>query len=330
MAFCIRCGKRLADGEVCTCTSVTQTMNQQFNQQVVNQQFNQQEPNQQLYQQNFNYQESNAYNQSTSNPRSKGRNKLLWILPIVLGAILLTVIIFISSSSSHMDPVNDFVEKINSRRTNPMEIIGSMSPDFADDALNRVYQLMMKSDELKEEFADIEVFLEDMYDACDDEYDQWKLSFDMRSESKMGKEDLEDLQDSYEYFFESCEYGANDINEILSDEDEIDDLVDEIDIDVKDAKEILKAMRTYYTNYKDAKITEAYEVKGKFIVTADKETYKTNTVTYVVAKVKGDWVYCGMVDDYIDYFEDENSGCFNFIQNYLNNSYLRDFTDFGL
>lgn len=211
-----------------------------------------------------------------------------------------------------------------------MEIIGAMSPDFADDALNRVYQLMMKSDELKEEFADIEVFLEDMYDACDDEYDQWKLSFDMRSESKMGKEDLEDLQDSYEYFFESCEYGANDINEILSDEDEIDDLVDQMDIDVKDAKEILKAMRTYYTNYKDAKITEAYEVKGKFIVTADKETYKTNTVTYVVAKVKGDWVYCGILDGYIDYFENENSGCFSYIQNYLNNSYLRDFTDFGL
>lgn len=341
MAFCTKCGKQLADGEVCTCITtfqqeVNQQQYQQQHQQEANQQVYQQEVNQQLYHQSFNGQQAN--NVSGNNQpadkvinKVKGlgkRNKLLVAISALVVVVLLLVIIISSKSSGHMEPVDDFIEQINKRNTNTIDLLGAMSPDFAEDSLKTLYKAMLASDEMKNESISMQEMLEEYYDECNDEYDKWKLSFDMKSESMIDKDELKDLQDEFEDFFESCADNADEINDVLKDEEQIEYFVDSMGINTKEAKSIINALRTYYMNYVDAKITQAYKVKGKFIITADGDEYKTNTITFVVAKVKGDWVYCGIPDDYLEYFEDEEEGCFRFIRSLLKNSYLEDYSDF--
>ncbi len=301
MAFCEKCGKQLAAGEVCTCQSA---------------------PIQSVNIQPTNKQPAAESSQPKRN--SKKKNNLPIIIGIAAIAIVAVIIIItVTSSKPYMKPINDFIKAINSKTTNQLNLSYTLQPEFCVKANKKVESALKDSDDHIDSLEDTNEYLEDCYDNCDDEFDSWKLSFEVKSAEKMDEDDLEELQDYCNDYYDDYLDGMRDSYEdIADDEDDLEDLADNFDISEKQAKAYATAVANHYAAHEDVKITDGYEIKGKFIVKTDEDEYKTDTVTVRVVKINGDWAYAGIVKGSC-YFEDEAS-CFNFLSSYLNYSQLFD------
>ena len=293
MAFCEKCGKQLADGEVCSCQPATQSVN---------------------------IQPAVQPSQPISNSKKKN------ILPIIIGLaaiaiVAVIIIITVTSSKPYMKPINDFIKAINSKTTNQINLAYTLQPDFCVKANKKVESALKDCDDHIDILEDNNEYLEDCYDNCNDEFDSWKLSFEVKSAEKMDEDDLEDLQDyCNDYYDDYLDSLRDNYEDIADDEDALEDLADNLDISEKQAKSYATAVANHYAAHEDVKITDGYEIKGKFIVKTDEDEYKTDTVTVRVVKINGDWAYAGVVKGSI-YFEDEGT-CFNFVSSYLNYSQL--------
>lgn len=230
----------------------------------------------------------------------------------------------------YMGPVDDLMNAVNKKETDPMKLMMVMAPDFAAGEMEAVMKSMMKmSDDMEELMEDAVEENEEMYEEIDDEFDKWKISFEEKKAEKIEKDDLEDLVDEYEdYYKDNLKDTVKSMEDALEDDDELETFAEMLDIDEKDAKGLIKSMIKYMEAYEELKITAGYEVKGKFILKSGKDTYETDTVKFVVLKINGSWVYMGLTDGSVK-FEEDDDYLFSFFYSQLKGSSLySDVMDF--
>lgn len=293
MAFCENCGRQLADGEVCNCKPAS-------------------------------IQQANAQ-PSEGQPKRANKNKSK--LPLFAGLVAILVIatiiiVVVITSKPYMKPINDFMDAINKKTTNQLNLEYTLEPDFCVTADKKVESALKNSDDHMDALEDNNDYLEDRYDNLDDEYDSWKLTFEMKSKERMDEDDLEDIEDSCNDYFDDYLDSLIDYYEDILDDGDFEDLADNFDITEKQAKSYVNALVNHYKAHEDVKITDGYEIKGKFIIKTDDDEYKTDTVTICVVKINGDWAYAGVVKGSV-YFNTSSSD-FDFISRYLSSSSLMD------
>lgn len=244
------------------------------------------------------------------------------LIPIL--AVLLVVFLLTSGSGGYMKPLDNCMSLINKQSEDGQKLMFSLVPEYQKKAIEKVLKAgVIDADDLFDEVNDS---LEDAYDEMNDEFKKVKLSFEVKDKEKMSKKDLDDIKDVMEEVAEDAGDEIDDIEESLDDDDAIESAAEFFDVDEKDIKNFWKATKDYYKALENAKVTAAYEVKGKFVIKADKDEYKSDTVKLTFVKVNGKWCYAG-ADDYIT-FDDDEDGYFNFIKRMLNNSFLTgDFMD---
>lgn len=367
MAFCEYCGKKLADGEVCSCTAGNkqavsgQTADKQaVSGQTTNEQKgNSENKSSQIAEQAGQMADqvtkavSGAASQATKAAsevagnaakaasgvagqvasqagevagkvkRMSGNRKWIMLLPV---AVVVLVVLFVATrivgSDGYMDPVNDFIALVNKKGTDPVAFKTVLQSDYLASSYEDYVKIAGKTDEYKDDSKEQQRRYENCYDNMDDEWDKWKLSFDMKSKEKLDKDDLEDIKEEHEEYYEdTLEHQIDYLEDILEDEDEIEDIADSLDISEKDVKSVAEIMIEGYEKQKKMNITAGYEVKGRFVFKADDEEYKTDTVKFTVVKVNGDWCYAGPLEQITFKMKDSDMGLY-FIEDALNWNYL--------
>lgn len=273
MRFCEECGKQLADGEVCSCEMAKA---QAGNGQATTAQSN------------------DVVNQLIGVVKAK---PILLAIPAGVIVLLLIIIIAVAAGGGgYMDPINNYLSAVNKRNADPIVLGTAMMPENKAKLYKDVMKQMSKAEDVADAFEDQTEYYEDMYEELDDEYEKWKISFKVESKEKLDKTDLSDIQDELEDFYEDyCEDYIENIEDTLDDDDDIEDAAESLDIKESQVKSILKATKKCYESYDKVKVTEGYEIKGKFVIKYDdKERESEEFVRLVVVKVNGDWGYYGI------------------------------------
>jgi len=285
MAFCTKCGKALADGEKCTCETPVAT------------------------------EQTPQTETATAAPKKKNTGLIAGIAAIAI--VVVIVLVMVLSAKPHMEPVNDFIAAINKKNTNYIELYETLMPDFAVKPLNKLYKQMLNNEDTADYYEEKSEYYAECYEDATDEFNKWKLSFELKKETLLEDEEFENVQDNIEHYYRNKLDDTVDYYEdLLDDDDAFEDFADNNDISEKQAKSLIDAAIKYYNTYKDVEVTEAYEIKGKFIIKADGEEYDTDTVKFYVAKVNGDWVYYSFREGNV-YFDGDASGFFSFVSDIL-------------
>lgn len=241
--------------------------------------------------------------------------------PIVVVLLVLILVIGAFSSGSYMSPLNDFLNQANKKTADEQKLTSTLMSDSRYNLMKKVIAIMEKSDSYADSMENSNEKLEEAFEEIDDEFDKWKIKFETKSNEKLDKDDVEDLQESLEdYYDDYVEKMIDQFDDILEDDDKLEDYADMMDLKEKEVEQLLKAYIKYYESFENVKVSEAYEVKGKFIVTADKDEFKTETVKLFFAKINGNWVYAGC-DGSLEL--EDSEGYFDFIMEYLEDDYTR-------
>ena len=196
MAFCENCGKTLAEGEVCNCTV----------------------------------------------PEKKGKLGLIFMIVLALVIVVLAVVLIIALASgsdseesdekgegkkaevksTYMDPVNDFIKLVNKREVDALALKNAFIPDFATKKYNKIMGYFEKSDVFQEELEWENESLEDIYEECEEEFGDWKISFEEKSAQKIEDNNLKEystyVEDYYEDYMEDFQ---DELEDMLEDDDDI-------------------------------------------------------------------------------------------------------------
>ena len=225
--------------------------------------------------------------------------------PVALVLLILVLVIGIFSSGSYMTPINDALNAINKKQTDFQKVVYSVTPDYREGLLKDAFAKLSKADKYDDYVDDTKENLEEIYEKIDDGFKSWKITFAEKSHKKVDKDDLEDYQDELDDIFDDrYEDIVDNCQETLEDDDDLESFADRLDMSENDAKKLLKSMIKYYNSFDKMKVSEVYEVKGKFVIKADKEEWESETVKIFVAKVNGSWAIVD-VDGSIEFEDDD-------------------------
>lgn len=305
MAFCTKCGKELAENEVCSC------------QQEAPVEAPQAEAPQAPVEQAPVAQEAPA--------AEKNNNKYFKyaaIAVVVLGIII--VIASLAGGKPYKKMLNEYVSLVNKKSNDVYAYNYALMADGRVKLAKDVQKASLKSEDAKDELEELKEKKADQFEDCNDEYEKWKLSYEIKSAKKMDEKDLKDYQKATKGYYKSfMKESVKALEEILEDEDdEIEDGADNLDISKKEYKKLIKAKLKQYKDLEDIEISAGYEVKVKFFVKTKDDEYKTEMVKVAVLKVNGDWVYAGPAIDEVESFYFEDASDLKFLVSPLNSSYI--------
>ena len=228
-----------------------------------------------------------------------GDKKVIAIGAIAAVVVIGLVILLVTSlfGKGYMSPVEDYMKLTNKMSTDYFEVRDSLLGNKIAKAEEKIRKVFIDSDaeyygdSMEDSYEEYNEDMEKLYKKILKEYDKFKLSFEENKVKKMDKDDLEDAAD----FLNDCyEDSLDNYEDMLEDDDDIEEFADIYDIDEKDAENLIKAYIDRCKQFVDCKVSAAYEVKGKFIVTVDgKDTYETDSVKLQLVKINGEWVYVG-------------------------------------
>ena len=236
----------------------------------------------------------------------KGLDKKILIgVPVALVVIIIAFMLL--GGGSQMSPVNDYIKLINKQEIDSHKLEYALTPDFRANLLKNVHKQTAEMDRYEDMVEDRSEYFEDIYDEINDEYDKWKIGFEVKEKEKLSKKKLEDIQENWDdYFDDYIEDSLDHYDDCLKDDDDLEDFADSMDIDEKEAEKLIKAAKKYAESFEDVKIQEAYEVKGKFTIKADKDEWESETVKLILVKINGDWAYAGLDDGDSIVFDDDD------------------------
>lgn len=213
----------------------------------------------------------------------------------------------------YMGPVEDWMNFVNKRNTDPIDALTVMAPGFSAKEFESYMSAIEKvmGDEYEDYMEEAAESIEESYEEAEDEFEKWKISFEEKSADELKSKDLKDYNETIEdYYKDYLEDTVDELEDLL--EDDLEDFAEELDISEKEAKSVINGMIDYMKAYEEIEATEGYEVKGKFILKSDGDTYETDYIKFIVLKVDGSWVYWGLSDYESLKFEDDDDNVFSF------------------
>lgn len=321
MPFCSKCGKPLADGENCSCQNSTNNISTPDA--VTDEQPEFKFPDAEPVTADIeaadaepvttgieaapateqpDVQETNDATQSLvyATPNKKNNKTVFKIIMgiVAVGIVAIIVLLISNLFGGSKNPIDELLKSINSQETDATVLLDKAFPDFVSDDLNTMLNILVKTDEYEDTLEDLSDALDDMYDAIKDEYGKnWSLSFDAK-ETELDKNELNDIAELYEDFYSDYLEDLYDELEDL-DDDDIEDLADEWELSEKDAKKFINAMSSLISSFENIKVTDGYELKGKFVFTSKNDESKTSKYTINIIKLNGEWTidYLSLLDE---------------------------------
>lgn len=315
MAFCTKCGKELTENEVCSCqqeapVEAPKAETPQSTEAPKAESSKAEVPQPEV----------------TSQPEAKKQpNKML--VPAVIGVVVILLIVLIASLAGgkpYKKMLDEYVSLVNKKSTDVDAYDYALMAEGRVKFAKEMQKTMLKIDEDSKDLLEEEKEEKaDAYEECNDEFEGWKLSYEIKSADKMSEKDLKSYQkDAKSYYKDYIKPVIKNMEEILeNDDDEIEEGADELDISEKEYKSLVKTTLKQYKDFEDMEITKGYEVKVKFTVKTKDDEYKADTVKVVVLKVNGDWVYAGRAEGEDKRISFEESRL-NFLVSPLNKSYM--------
>jgi len=305
MAFCTKCGKQLAEGEVCSCQQETPVEAPQATEAP-------QAPVQQAP-------------VAQAVPAAEKKNNK-YVMPAVIGVVALLLIVLIASLAGgkpYKKMLNEYVKLVNKKSDDVNAYSYALMADGRVKLAKDVLKATLKNEDAKDSLEERKENKADDYEDLNDEYEKWKLSYEIKSAKKMDEKDLKEYQKSAKNYYKNfLKSTVKELEEILEDEDdEIEDGADDLDISKSEYKKLVKATLKQYKDLEDIEISKGYEVKLKFFVKTKDDEYKTEMVKVAVLKVNGDWVYAGPAMDEVETFYFEESDLKKLVSP-LNSSYI--------
>lgn len=282
MAFCTKCGKALAEGEKCTCDTPVTT-------------------------------EQTPQSEASAKPQKKKTGLIAGVVAVAV--VVIVVLVMVLTSKPYLGPIKDFMKEVNSQNTDEVELFQTLMPDFAAKEFAKVYKQLKNSDEFMEDLDESRDLYANYYENATDEYGNWKLTFELKKATLVEGDDFELLQEIIEKYYRNNSFSSkiDYFEDILDDEDALEDKADELDLSEKQTKAVLNAYINFYSAYKEVEVTEAYEVKGKFIIKSDEDEMDTELVKFYMVKVNGDWTYYSLNEGSL-YFDGDSYDYFYFIR----------------
>lgn len=323
MSFCEKCGRKLADDEVCTCS---------------------------------------VGEEKAPRGKGIGVPVLFAAIVIVLLLVVLAMGLLkreelnkaaqkareeAEEAEAYKELMDDFVAQVNKKNSDPVELISTLMPEFGAKLYEKLHKEFMEV----EGYADIYEYyvedLEDVWDDCEDELGKWKLSFEESNVQMLDGNALEEVQDYLDDYYEDyLEAQVEELEELLEDVEEVEDLADDWDVSEEQVESVLKAYIKYMKAYEELEAMQGYIVEGKFVVDSKKEDSnhggivrveinqehiyigegaveeeEQSTVRFYVVKINGDWTYGGIESGEL-LVEGDEEGCFNFLSRYLKSQML--------
>ncbi|MBR3824909.1 MAG: hypothetical protein IKJ39_06885 [Lachnospiraceae bacterium] len=278
MAFCTKCGKELAENEVCTCQQEAPVEAPQAEAP--------QAPVQEI---------PVAQEAPAKKPLDK---KIVYGAAGVVALLLIVLIVSLAGGKPYKKMLDEYVSLVNKKSTDVSAYQYALMADGRVKSTKELEKLTKKIyDEDDDALEDAKEAKADQYEDLNDEYDKWKLSYEIKSAKKMDDKDLKDYQkEAKSYYKDWIKPEIKFIENMLDDDDELEDYADELDVKEKDLKKILKTTLKQAQEFEDMEITAGYEVKVKFFVKTKDDEYKTDMVKVIVLKANGDWVYAGRAE----------------------------------
>lgn len=324
MAFCTKCGKELAENEVCTCQQEAPVEAPQAEVPV---EASVEAPQAEVpVEAPMEAPVEAPQAEATQSPVDqviaavkKLDKKVLYGAAGVVALLFIVLIVSLAGGKPYKKMLKEYVSVVNKKSTNADAYEYALMADGRVKLNKAVTKAYMKFDGAEDALEEATEELSDMFENLDDEYGKWKYSYEIKSAEKIEKDDLEDYQkDAKKYYREYIKPNVKSIEKTLEDDDKIEDFADENDISEKEAIKYYKARLKRYKDLEDMKITAGYEVKVKFYAKTEDDEYKSDLVKVIFLKANGDWVYAGPEKGYFGFEKDDISVFLNL----LNSSYL--------
>ncbi|MCR5012064.1 MAG: zinc ribbon domain-containing protein [Lachnospiraceae bacterium] len=204
--------------------------------------------------------------------------------------ILLIVVIILAvalGGGGYKKPVKNLVNNLNNRSSNVEKYMDCVAPGFVSSTYNDARKLLKGGDAKEELDEAIEDKFDDAFSDLDKTYGKdWKISVEYKDVEKLDKDNLEDIQDSWEALYDILD----DMD--LDDEDKWEEVADHLDDEYDtelDSDKAAALMGKFVDNVENVKITAGYKVKIKFTIEGkkdeDSETCKVNII-----KCNGKWI----------------------------------------
>lgn len=242
---------------------------------------------------------------------------------IALGATgILVVILVIAtiafSSASYMKPINNYMKAINKKSNDYLGIQHELLGKKLAKSMQKPMNFLIGNVDSYEDYVEnLEDTLEDSFDCVEDEYDNFKLTFEKKSAEKIDSDDLEDIAEAITEYYEDM---VDSYEDLLDDEDAIESGAEQMNINENEMEEYVESQIKCYESIAESRISSGYEVKGRFIIKAEDDEFRTNTVKLYILKINNDWVYVNSSES-VSFKNDDNS-LFSFILEFINNTPL--------
>lgn len=213
-----------------------------------------------------------------------GNNKLIGIIAVAAIAVVLLIVIFslVGKGGSYKDPFKDLQKLINKQSTDIFAYQKDINDPLSANFVKKVYDIAKGSDDVKEGYKDQQEDLKDFYD----DIKGFKITeIEIKKAEKMKGSELRSIKDNYDKDnFESILEMFDDL-----DSDDYEDLAESLDISKGKAKDLVKAMKSYYQSLGKAKVQEGYNVQVIVRAKYDGDTDKTDRIDVQVVKINGKW-----------------------------------------
>lgn len=271
MAFCEKCGKELGPDGVCDCQKASAEPVAPAASETPA------EPAAPVAS------EAPAASAVPADPASNN-NKLIGIIAVAAVAVVLLIIIFslMGNGGSYKTPFKDLQKLINRQSTDIFAYQKVINDPMSANFVKKVYDIVKGSDDIKEGYKDQQEDLKDFYE----DIKGFKITeIEIKKADKMKGSELRSIKDRYDKDnFESILEKFDDL-----DSDDYEDLAESLDISKGKAKDLVKAMKSYYQSLGKAKVQEGYNVQVIVRAKYDGDTDKTDRIDVQVVKINGKW-----------------------------------------
>lgn len=296
MSFCPNCGKELAEGETCGCTTAAAT-------------------------------ETTPVSASAPARSSKKLNKIIVLIALIVAAILvLAVALYVISANKYKKAVETPFKLITNHETNIDKLANSFLPKDFYKYYTKAVKILKKSDDFDDLDTAISDKLNNYYENKDFLFDEgWTVKFDITDKEKLEEDDLKKLETTYRSYYD--QYFEGFIEKLKSyDKYDYEDQGKTLGLSATEYKDLTKVAINFMNEFKSAEIKAGYSLKGRIVFTnsAGEVQDKTNSMKINVINFNGSWVISPI--DALSLKGYSLNGVINAVQNFLHSSYkLKDF-----
>lgn len=218
--------------------------------------------------------------------------KAVWVAAVAAVTAIIAIIVIVSLlGNTYKTPIKAIEKLWNCKRPSQyIDLTLAQMNGLAENEINEVYEILMKSDNVDEKMEEAELLFEDQIEDLKDEYgSNYKFSFEIVDKVELERENLKSFRESLRNVGEEIEEFVEETEDY--DSDDWEDAADEIGLTRSQAKKLVSALKKLGKKFDSAKVSAGYEVSVVIKITGSElDEPEERESTFTVIKVDGRWV----------------------------------------